>query len=105
MITETVKLTTDQLSRISYVETSYSGLSTGSADLQYAEDGKQWIENEIFVRDSIEVELAAVENLIYSLDISALDAALYACVDLLSCEFDDTQDWVPECVAFSPVFD
>lgn len=105
MTANTIKITKEQLASVSYVEAGYSGLCTGSPGLLYVEEAKQWIENELFVRGCVGVDSDAISELIDSYGMTEEQAAMQAVVDRLSCEFDETQEWVPESVVFFAVID
>lgn len=97
--TTTTTIGSDLFDRISYVQVE----AWGSADFAYMDEAQLWVENELFCRASVVVDLDAVCYFLNTFGWSREAAEAQAVVDALAREYDAACEYVPEGVSFAPV--
>ena len=97
--TKTTTIGSDLFERISHVQVE----AWGDADFAYMDEAQLWVENELFCRASVVVDLDDVCYYLNTFGLSREAAEAQAVVDALAREYDAACEYVPEGVSFAPI--
>ena len=97
--TKTTTIGSDLFARISHVQVE----AWGSADCAYMDEAQLWLENELFCRASVVVDLDDVCYYLNTFGLSREAAEAQTVIDALVREYDATCEYVFDDVSFAPI--